>query len=138
MLGENLKTLRKQRGMSQEILAQQLGVVRQTVSKWEKGLSVPDAELLKRIAELFEVPTSVLLGESVSEGTEQNEVARQLAVLNEQLAQRTAKNRGLAKGILIGILTAIPVSVLVMIASFSTFSVQVETGTEAEAIEIAE
>jgi len=47
MLGENLKTLRKQRGMSQEILAQQLGVVRQTVSKWEKGLSVPDAELLK-------------------------------------------------------------------------------------------
>jgi len=87
---------------------------------------------------LFEVPTSALLGESISEETEKNEVARQLAVLNEQLAQRTARNRRLAKGILIGILTAILVSVLVIIASFSTFSVQVETGTEAEAIEIAE
>lgn len=45
MFSENLKTLRKQKGMSQETLAQQLNVVRQTISKWEKGLSVPDADL---------------------------------------------------------------------------------------------
>ena len=50
MLGENLKALRKQRGMSQEVMAQQLNVVRQTVSKWEQGLSVPDAQMLTRIA----------------------------------------------------------------------------------------
>ena len=62
MLGENLKALRKQKGMSQEVMAQQLNVVRQTVSKWEQGLSVPDAKMLTRIAELFEVPVSSLLG----------------------------------------------------------------------------
>lgn len=39
MLGENLKALRKQKGMSQEVMAQQLNVVRQTVSKWEQGVS---------------------------------------------------------------------------------------------------
>ena len=50
MLGENLKALRKQRGMSQEVMAQQLNIVRQTVSKWEQGLSVPDAQMLTRIA----------------------------------------------------------------------------------------
>ena len=65
MLGENLKALRKQRGMSQEVMAQQLNVVRQTVSKWEQGLSVPDAQMLTRIAELFEVPVSSLLGEKI-------------------------------------------------------------------------
>ena len=44
MFGENLKTLRKQKGFSQEELAVRLHVVRQTVSKWEKNLSVPDAD----------------------------------------------------------------------------------------------
>ena len=49
MLAENIKIIRIQKGYSQEVLAQQLGVVRQTVSKWEKGLSVPDAELLAKL-----------------------------------------------------------------------------------------
>ena len=61
MLGENIKALRKQKGYSQETLAQQLNVVRQTISKWEKGLSVPDAEMLERMAALFEVSTDALL-----------------------------------------------------------------------------
>ena len=68
MLGENLKTMRKQKGYSQETLAEQLNVVRQTVSKWEKGYSVPDAEMLERIANIFEVPITALLGNSVPEG----------------------------------------------------------------------
>jgi putative transcriptional regulator len=46
MFGENLKTLRKEKGFSQEQLAARLNVVRQTISKWEKGISVPDAETL--------------------------------------------------------------------------------------------
>ena len=62
MFSENLKTLRKQKGFTQEELAARLNVVRQTVSKWEKGLSVPDAELLTRLAEVLEVPVSTLLG----------------------------------------------------------------------------
>ena len=80
MLGENLKALRKQKGMSQEVMAQQLNVVRQTVSKWEQGLSVPDAQMLTNIAELFEVPVSSLLGESIEENVNVNEIAVQLAV----------------------------------------------------------
>ena len=66
MFSENLKTLRRQKGFTQEELAARLNVVRQTVSKWEKGLSVPDAELLTRLAEVLEVPVSTLLGSARS------------------------------------------------------------------------
>ena len=63
MLNENLKQLRKSKGLSQEELAIRLNVVRQTISKWEKGLSVPDADMLIKIADIFEVSVSELLGE---------------------------------------------------------------------------
>ena len=65
MFGENLKTLRKQKGFSQEELAVRLHVVRQTVSKWEKNLSVPDADTLIRLAEILEVSVSELLGANI-------------------------------------------------------------------------
>lgn len=64
MLHDNLIALRKAKGMTQNEMANHLCVVRQTISKWEKGLSIPDAEMLLRIAELFEVPASTLLDES--------------------------------------------------------------------------
>ena len=101
MLSENLKALRKQKGMSQEVMAQQLNVVRQTVSKWEQGLSVPDAQMLTRIAELFEVPVSSLLGESIEENVNVNEIAVQLAVLNQQLAARRGRTRKIVRIVLI-------------------------------------
>ncbi|MCD8342758.1 MAG: helix-turn-helix domain-containing protein [Clostridiales bacterium] len=103
MFSENLKALRKQKGMSQETLAQQLHVVRQTVSKWEKGLSVPDADMLIRIGELFEVSVSDLLGEKLEHEPEMNQVAAQLALLNEQLANRTRRHRRIFRGVLIGL-----------------------------------
>ena len=56
MIQENLKVLRLKKGMSQEELAVRIHVVRQTVSKWEKGLSVPDAQTLIQIAQALEVP----------------------------------------------------------------------------------
>ena len=62
MFADNLKTLRRARGLSQEELAGRLHVTRQTISKWENALSVPDAELLLRLAEELEVPVSRLLG----------------------------------------------------------------------------
>ena len=62
MINENIKKYRKLRGMSQEELAVRLHVVRQTVSKWEKGLSVPDADVLIRMAQLLDVPPSKILG----------------------------------------------------------------------------
>lgn len=101
MLSENLKALRKQKGMSQEVMAQQLNVVRQTVSKWEQGLSVPDAQMLTNIAELFEVPVSSLLGESIEENVNINEIAVQLAVLNQQLAARRGRTRKIVRIVLI-------------------------------------
>ena len=88
MLAENIKAIRKQRGMTQEKLATRLNVVRQTVSKWEKGLSVPDADLLKRIAEILETDVSTLLGAPISTETNTNEIAEQLSRINEQLATK--------------------------------------------------
>ncbi len=95
MLAENIRALRKQKGYSQETLAQQLNVVRQTVSKWEKGLSVPDAEMLERLAETFEVPAGRLLGESLPEEEHScsADIARQLAILNEHFARQAARRR---------------------------------------------
>ena len=62
MLNENIKNLRKNKGYTQEELANKLNVVRQTISKWEKGYSVPDAEMLKKLAEIFDTNVSQLLG----------------------------------------------------------------------------
>ena len=72
MLKDNLKTLRKNKGLSQEELSIKLNVVRQTISKWESGLSVPDAEMLITISEIFETPVSEILGESIEEKEKQN------------------------------------------------------------------
>ena len=67
MLKENIKTIRKEKGLSQEELAIKLNVVRQTISKWEQGLSVPDSEMLVSLSEVLETPVSTLLGETVTE-----------------------------------------------------------------------
>ena len=88
MLKDNLKTLRKNKGLSQEELSVKLNVVRQTVSKWEQGLSVPDAEMLISISKVFDTPVSTILGENIDE-KENNElkaISEKLEVINEQLA----------------------------------------------------
>ena len=94
MLSENIKNLRKTKGLSQEGLAIKLNVVRQTVSKWEKGLSVPDSEMLIRIAEELDTSVNVLLGETVemSDTTELQALATKLELLNERFA-RDIENR---------------------------------------------
>lgn len=55
MIGENIKAIRKNKGMTQEELAIKLNVARQTISKWEKGLTVPDAEMVQKISEILDV-----------------------------------------------------------------------------------
>ena len=115
MFGENLKILRQEKGMSQEILAQKLNVVRQTVSKWEKGLSVPDAEMLVDIAELFEVPVSELLGVKINNEKEINEIAAQLALLNEHLADKSRHGRKIWKRVLITIGVIVVAGIVFMI-----------------------
>lgn len=127
MLGENIKTLRKKKGYSQETFAQQLNVVRQTVSKWEKGYSVPDAEMLRKISDLLEVPVNILLGADIKEtGTDgrdgENEIAKQLAVLNEQLADRSIKRRRIIKRIIIGIVLVVVLTIAVLAITSSLYN----------------
>ena len=95
MLSENLQNLRKARGLSQEELAERIHVVRQTVSKWEKGLSVPDADLLIRLAEALDTSVSSLLGDSVvpEEIPEVQQLSEKLARLNEELARQKKRSR---------------------------------------------
>lgn len=89
MLNKTLKAMRKSKGLSQQELAVRLHVVRQTISKWEQGLSVPDADLLIAIAEVFETPVSTLLGETAAqpEADGLSAIAGKLEVINLQLAQ---------------------------------------------------
>ncbi len=92
MLNENIKAIRKSKGLSQEELAIKLNVVRQTISKWEQGLSVPDADMLISISEVFETPVCTLIGETVVE-TEVDDlkaISEKLEVINLQLAHRKA------------------------------------------------
>ena len=95
MLKDNLKILRKNKGLSQEELSIKLHVVRQTVSKWESGLSVPDAEMLMTISEILKTPVSEILGESIEE-KEKNDlkvISEKLEVINEQLAMKQKQKR---------------------------------------------
>lgn len=115
MFSENLKTLRRQKGFTQEELAARLNVVRQTVSKWEKGLSVPDAELLTRLAEVLEVPVSTLLGSAIPDDKEPDDIARQLARINEQLAVKNRRSRRIWRTVA-AVLIAVVVIYLLLIA----------------------
>ena len=95
MLKENIKMIRKQKGLSQEELAIKLNVVRQTISKWEQGLSVPDSELLVSLSEALDTPVSVLLGETISEEKSDSlkEISEKLEIINLQLAQKKENKR---------------------------------------------
>lgn len=105
MLNENMKTIRKSKGLSQEELAVKLNVVRQTVSKWENGLSVPDSDMLISISEVLETPVSTLLGETVTEPKvdDLKVISQKLEVINLQLAQRKTMRRKILHWLLISL-----------------------------------
>lgn len=119
MFSENLKNLRKEKGLSQEELAERLHIVRQTVSKWEKGLSVPDADLLIRIAEIFETSVSTLLGDTVESSSDKNIVAQKLEQLNALLAEKNRRSRCIWKVVAITLISIAAVTVLLFIFNFS-------------------
>ena len=103
MLNENIKSIRTSKGLSQEELAIKLNVVRQTISKWEQGLSVPDSEMLISISEAFETPVNTLLGETIvkSEVDNLKVISEKLEIINLQLAQRKTTRRKILHWILI-------------------------------------
>ncbi len=122
MLNENIKTLRKAKGLTQEDLAARLHVVRQTVSKWEKGLSVPDADTLQKLAEELEVEVSQLLGAEIPAPQNNNEIAQQLAAINEQLVSKNRRSRRVLKIIGIVALAYAVIQILLFIATCSAAS----------------
>ena len=111
MLNENIKALRKSKGLSQQELAVKLNVVRQTVSKWEQGLSVPDSDMLIAISEVLETPVSTLLGETATEAEVDNlkAISEKLEVTNLQLAQRKTTRRKIIRWLLISLCAIIVV-----------------------------
>ena len=129
MLNENIKALRKTKGLTQDELAIRLNVVRQTVSKWEKGLSVPDAEMLQRIAEVFEVNVSQLLGAPINQNENIDVIAEQLSRINEQLVVKNNRSRKIWKTI--GIILAIIIAgQLLLVALGITAYKSYEVGTD--------
>ena len=134
MFAENLKALRRARGLSQEELAGRLHVTRQTVSKWENALSVPDAELLLRLAEELEVPVSRLLGgpAEAEEPPAPDQVAARLAELNRLLAERNRRSRRIWRtvaGVLIGLVVVTILLMVLNAAAFRSFTVTHTEGT---------
>lgn len=105
MFQNNLKALRMKKGLSQGELAIRLNVVRQTVSKWEKGVSVPDAETLIKLADLLDTSVNVLLGSNVvpEDSNDMNKIADQLVRVNEQLAIKNNRARRIWKVVVITI-----------------------------------
>ena len=116
MLNENLKALRRAKGLSQEELAIKLNVVRQTISKWEQGLSVPDADMLISLSDALETPVSVLLGESVADekADGMKAISEKLEIINLQLAQMKAARRRTIHWLLI-VLCAVIVTIFAVL-----------------------
>ena len=121
MLNENIKAIRKAKGLSQQELAVRLNIVRQTVSKWEQGLSVPDADLLIALSQALETPVSTLLGETVveTEAERLNAISEKLEAINFQLAQRKAARRKIIRWLLISLCAMILVifAALIIVSS---------------------
>lgn len=109
MLNENIKAIRKSKGLSQEELAIKLNVVRQTISKWEQGLSVPDSDMLISLSEVFETSVSTLLGETVIEtkADDLKVISEKLEMINLQLAQRKTTRRKMFQWLLVSLCAAI-------------------------------
>ena len=123
MLNENIKAIRKSKGLSQQDLAVKLNVVRQTVSKWEQGLSVPDSDMLLAISEALETPVSTLLGETVVETQVDGvkAISEKLEVINLQLAQRKATRRKMIHWLLISLCAVIAIIFAAVLALNSPY-----------------
>lgn len=125
MLNENIKNLRKAKGLSQEALAVKLNVVRQTVSKWEKGLSVPDSSMLIMLADELDTSVSTLLGETVPE-YDRNEpdwknISEKLESINLQFSKRNKMRIRVIRYLLISLCVIIVVMFLAFAAMHSEY-----------------
>ena len=116
MLNENIKALRKSKGLSQQELAVKVNVVRQTVSKWEQGLSVPDSDLLIALSDALETPVSTLLGETVTESEVDTvkALSEKLEIINLQFARRKAMQKAILHWLFIALCAGIVIVAAVL------------------------
>lgn len=123
MLNENIKAIRKSKGLSQEELAIKLNVVRQTISKWEKGLSVPDSDMLITISEIFETPVSVLLGENIveSKADDLKVISEKLEIINLQFAKSKDTKRKIFHWLFISVCVVIVAIFVILIIMSSPY-----------------
>ena len=121
MLNENIKRIRKSKGLSLEALPIKLNVVRQTVSKWENGLSVPDSSMLIMLADELDTTVSELLGEPIAEPTTDDLMilSKKLEVINLQLAKRSITKVRTIRWILIS-LCAVIMIIFITLASMNS------------------
>lgn len=124
MLGNNIAALRKQRGMSQQTLAEALFVTRQTISKWEKNLSVPDAEALIRLADALDTTVQMLLGQGEEASAAPSEIAAALNRINDQLAIQNRRRGRIWKGVAWLIAAYVAFNALLLVLSYAA-SVQI-------------
>lgn len=121
MFSENLKKIRKEKGISQEEFATRLNVVRQTISKWEKGLSVPDAERLIKLSEILETSVGTLLGDTMEAAADKNVISQQLEQLNTQLAEKSRRSSRIWKTAAIVFIILAVLSILLYAGGIATF-----------------
>ena len=144
MLGENIKTYRQKKGYTQEEVANRLHVTRQTISKWEKNYSVPDAEVFVKLADVLEVQTSQLLEVKVDSDVQtteekQNAYAEQLAHIAEQMAIRNRQRIWKTIGIAFAVIIVVCIVLIVMnIAFFSAYPTTEDVQTHEETIMLEE
>lgn len=137
MLNENIKAIRKACGLSQEELAGKLNVVRQTVSKWEKGLSVPDAGMLIQIADALHTTVHVLLGENAPDPKEPDRIgmlAAKLEVCNEQYSRQNEHRRKIWRTVFGAVFIASTIS-LIRYVCFITMLYQLKNSATASSAE---
>lgn len=130
MLSENIKVLRKAKGYSQDDVADKLHVTRQTISKWERNLSVPDADLLVKLAECLDVSVKDLLGDEIE--IDKDTMLDKLEQLNDILAERNRRNKkiwNVVKYMLMSLLVFVIIGMIVSILSGSIYQ-KVETTME--------
>lgn len=122
MFSENLKAMRKAKGYTQEELAIKLNVTRQTISKWEKGLSVPDVDFLFKIADVLETNVGTLLGGAIMDEVNKDTVAEQLAKISEQLAIKNRRSKRIWKIVGIVLLTILALNLLLAVFGMSAYT----------------
>ena len=126
MLGDNIAALRKQRGMTQQTLADALYVTRQTISKWEKNLSVPDADALVRLADALETTVQTLLGQQAAASAEPSDIAVALGRINDQLAIQNRRRSRIWKVIAWILALFVAFNALLLVLGYAA-SVQLDT-----------